>query len=531
MDARYRHRWGRPAALAVAGLLVLVGATPVAAPAPAAAQVAGQGSWETTAPLSVPRYDHTTTLMEDGRVLAVAGRRIVPDEPVTLLRSAEIYNARTEVWGPGGNLQDARWSHTATLLGDGRVLVAGGFGDPYLSGSNAQPVLDSVEIYDPSSRTWTTAASMGTRRALHSAILVPDGRVMVAGGRTCDQPPPAACNFTFRTDSVEFYDPATDTWTPGAPLAVARHTTSPALLASGEVLIPAGFTPFGSGNNADRYDPATATTTLTGNLNVARARQGAMVLDDGRVLVAAGFGGENTSEIYDPATDTWTLTGNVAAARRFNFFFTVLPDGRALIAGGQVPGEGVTTSAELYDPASGEWSPAASMTEAHGSGSSLSFTQEAVLLSSSPTAFEARPQACGDNCGKVLVAGNSVTGSVELYTPGPIDTAGPLVEIDDTVPAGGTEAQVGTSIRCPEGQQYLVEVELTQGESTAAGSARGTCTGTVQDLDVAVRTNGATLANGPGEACVTLRSAPPRARSTGEPTEVCEPVTIVVRSS
>ena len=405
----------RRAAVAVAALLVATLAPSGLGTSPAGAQAAGEGTWEATGSLSVPRYDHTTTLLASGKVLAAAGRT-APGSGGELLTSAEVYDPHSERWRETGSLQDARWSHTATLLPDGRVLVAGGFGEPYQGGSNAQPVLDTAEIYDPRTGTWSQTGSMTTRRALHTAILLPDGRVLVAGGRTCDQPPPTACNFTFRSDTAEIYDPATGTWTPTGSLTIARHTTSSVLLPSGEVLVPAGFTSAGNGTTADRYDPGTGTWSSTSPLNVGRARQGAMLLPDGTVLVASGFGGGNTAETYDPASDTWTLTGNMAG-NRFNFDFAVLPNGKALVAGGGFSGQGPSATAELYDPATRQWSSAGEMPEVHGSTSSLSSTQQAVVLSSDPWVFEARPQACAPNCGKVLVVGDNPTGAVALYTP------------------------------------------------------------------------------------------------------------------
>ena len=519
MNVRSRSRV--VAALVVALLAAL--APSGMGPNPADAQTPGAvGVWETTGSLSVPRYDHTTTLLESGEVLAAAGRRVAGAEPPTLLQSAELYNPRTETWSPTGSLAEARWSHTATLLQDGTVLVAGGFGDPYAAGSNTQPVLASAEIYDPDTGTWSPTGSLNTRRALHTATLLVDGRVLVTGGRTCNEPPPVACNFTFRSDSAEIYDPSTGTWSPTGPLTIPRHTTSAVMLQSGGVLIPAGFTSAGNGTTADRYDPAAVASTETGPLNVGRARQGAMLLENGQVLVAAGFGAGVTSELYDPDTDTWSLTGELST-NRFNFFFTVLPDGRALIAGGAVPFQGVIASAEIYDPATGQWSPADDMNEPHGSSGSLSNSSEAIVLSSDPWSFEADPAVCGDNCGKVLVAGYSATGSAELYDPAV------SLEITDTVRSDGTRGQVTGSLTCPAGEVFLVEVELTQDGVTGQGKSRGTCTGTPQSYTANFTTGaGTSLSSGPAEACVTLNTAPRGARTTTHNVEVCEEVIVSI---
>jgi hypothetical protein len=144
-----------------------------------------------------------------------------------------------------------------------------------------------------------------------------------------------------------------------------------------------------------------------------------MLLHDGTVLVAGGFGGGNTSEVFDPTTNTWSLTaGTMGLPQRFNFSYAVLPNGKALVAGGATfPPASRPLSAELYDPATQQWSSAGTMSSEHGSSSSLANSDPAIVLSSSPWKLEDHPKRCGDSCGKVLVAGNSPTGAAELYTP------------------------------------------------------------------------------------------------------------------
>ena len=385
--------------------------------APAGAQTGTQGVWELTGPMTTARYDHTLTLLGNGRVLA-AGGRTQNVTPAVNFNTAEIFDPITERWTPTGPMNDYRWSHTATLLPDGRVLVAGGFGGSANSlTTNAQPVLNSAEIYDPATGQWTRTGSMNVRRALHVAELLPDGRVLVAGGRTCNQAPPATCDFTFRTNTAEIYNPATGRWTQVANMNVARHTTGSVVLLDGRVAVPAGFTPDGNGINGDIYDPATGAWTLTGNLNVGRARQGAMLLGDGRVFVAFGFGGGSTTEIYDPASNTWSLGPSLASSSgRFNFAYQVLPDGKVMIASGQIPATGLSRSTDIYDPATNRWLPGGVMKDVHASSSSLSNSYEAVVLSARPTSYVADPYVCGRNCGKVLVAGYSPTGMSEMYT-------------------------------------------------------------------------------------------------------------------
>ena len=413
-------------AVALAGTALVVGAGPAAAV---------EGSWEATGALNQARIGQTATLLESGKVLVAGGRTAT-----AALTSAELYDPLTELFTLTGSMSTSRWSHTAILLQDGRVLVAGGF-TGFVAG-NAQAVTDTAEIYDPATGTWTPTGSMQTRRALHSMALLPDGRVLVAGGRTCTGPPPATCDFTFRTNTAEIYDPATGTWTPTGSMNAPRHTTTAAVLADGRVLIPGGFgapDPHDTSITADVYDPATGTWSLTGDLNFSRARQGAMALPDGTVVIGPGsrsttFGPpfvstiNDTSELYDPATDTWELTnGQPLLPGRFNFQQAVLPNGQALMAGGfggPAGSESVTQTAEVYDPATGTWLSAGTMTHQHGTSSSLTNTHNAVVLSANPWTFEFGA-ACGTNCGKVLVLGDSLTDPVaDLYTPtAPVPTS------------------------------------------------------------------------------------------------------------
>ena len=398
---------------AVLVVLVLAG-LPLLGSAGAQAQTTPQGSWELTGSLTTPRFDHTLTLLANGKVLAAAGRT---SPAGTVFNTAEVYDPITETWTPTGPMNDYRWAHTATLLPDGRVLVAGGFGGvPTGTGNNDQPVVNTAEIYDPATNTWTATGSMNVRRALHTATLLPNGQVLVAGGRWCPNAPPATCNFTFRTATAELYNPATGTWTPTGSMNEARHTTASVLLPDGRVLVPAGFTNAGNGFNGDIYNVATGTWTLTSNMNFARARQGAMLLQDGRVMVVGGFPATQTTEVYNPAINDWdfaaplTSTGN-----RFNYAYTVMPNGKVLVASGIAAGAPVRNTDE-YDPATNTWTPEAPMNDPHASSSSLSNSYRAVVLSASPTSYVADPYVCGRNCGKVLVAGWNATGSAELYT-------------------------------------------------------------------------------------------------------------------
>ena len=152
-------------------------------------------------------------------------------------------------------LNTGRFSHTATLLADGKVLVTGGFG------TSSGDQLASAELYDPATGTWTFTGTLNTARAIHTATLLPDGRVLVAGG----------FNDNIHLASAELYDPASGTWTVTHRLNQGRYLHTATLLPSGEVLVAGGISDVHSLASAEVYDPVTGTWTLTGRLNTARS--------------------------------------------------------------------------------------------------------------------------------------------------------------------------------------------------------------------------------------------------------------------
>ena len=141
------------------------------------------GRWKATGDLTTARAEHTATLLPDGKVLVAGG-----DD----LGSAELYDPATGMWTATGSMATARVFHTATLLSDGRVLVAGGYGE--------NGYLASAELYDPATGVWTATGSMATTRQWHTATLLPNGQVLVAGGRGSggNDPPQEARNYTIR---------------------------------------------------------------------------------------------------------------------------------------------------------------------------------------------------------------------------------------------------------------------------------------------------------------------------------------------
>ena len=341
--------------------------------------------WESTGSLNVPRAYHTATLLSDGKVLVAGGAAPRAIFPYPGLASAELYDPATGNWTFTGHLNDARLLHTATLLLNGKVLVAGGWPDHTHRG-----VLSGAELYDPATGNWTRTIGMNVPRTTHTATLLFDGRVLVVGA------PRGSPN------SAELYDPATENWSFTGSTTTPRfgyHTAT--LLPNGKVLVAAGY----DGNNhicanAELYDPATGTWTATGSLATARQDHTATLLGNGKVLVAGGTnnGTLASAELYDPATGNWTPTGSLNVAR-WRHTATSLCDGKVLVAGGAFRTTPLA-GAETYDPAMGTWTVTGSLNSARG-------LQTATLL---PFGF-------------VLVAGGSNNSGflvgAELYDPGP----------------------------------------------------------------------------------------------------------------
>lgn len=303
--------------------------------------VAHAAGWNPTGDSVYPHegYGSTATLLQDGRVLVVGGYDATsPDYGST---QAELYDPSTGTWAATTNANFGHYEHTATLLDDGRVLIAGGHRFISETGLLYE---GKAEIYDPSTATWTVTGSMSTGRVLHTATLLDNGQVLVAGGYNGGS---RYGNVVF--SSAELYDPATGTWSLTGSMNLRRFAHTMTKLSDGTVLVAGGARFPDSSNTAEVYDSDAGTWSFTGTMNFAHSYQAATLLSDARVLVTGGGG--VPSETYDPATGAWSATGSMNIAREY-LAAVLLHNGKVLVVGGTGSS---STSAEIYNPHSGIW--------------------------------------------------------------------------------------------------------------------------------------------------------------------------------
>lgn len=290
--------------------------------------------------MTIARASHTATLLHDGKVLIAGGFG-----EAERLASAELYDPSTGVFTPTGNMTRARARHTATLLTDGRILIAGGVIDTQTGTYDV-----SAEIYDPVTGTFSATGNM-ISSGWHPATLLPGNKVLIA-----------------EDGNAEIYDPASGTFSLTAAYADPNQGgDTAALLLDGLVLVTGGCaTPQCNTTGAELYDPHSGRFSITGSSPGARLTGGptpASLLMDGKVLMVASndSGFPDDAQIYEPASGSFTDIGHTRAIHEFSTA-TRLPDGTVLIAGGQLPGGNGNVAVELYVPATSAFAPAANLT-------------------------------------------------------------------------------------------------------------------------------------------------------------------------
>ncbi len=348
--------------------------------------MAGSGAVYPTGSMSVARRNHTASLLPDGRVLVAGGFDNKNEPSVTF--SAEIYDPARGTWLPASPMSTPRAGHTASVLASGRVLVAAGWG----GSSN----LDSAEVYDPLRDTWTRTPSIpNANHNNHTATVLADGRVLLAGGHIFPQ----------AFSSVDIYDPVMNAWSSAAPVATRRTGHDATLLHDGRVLIVGGVNDMQNGiASVEAYHPVSGTWTSLNSMAAHRMYLVCTRLADGRVLVTGGYqnqhGTRNTAaaEVFNPVTGRWETLPSMSEAR-YNHASVLLPSGEVLVAGGQAD-TSVRSSTELFNPSSGAWRMSSSLLVARAEHTATLLLDGRALI-----------------VGGMADSGGTLTPTTEIYGP------------------------------------------------------------------------------------------------------------------
>lgn len=304
-----------PAVIAVLGALLVLEAGQ-------AAPVVGYRATP-IASMSTPRASHSATLLKDGSVLIAGG--CAADGCEAYAASSERFDPKRAAFLPAGSMQVGRSSHSAVALADGRVLITGGW--------TRNGVTASAELFDSSTNRFTPAGAMTVPRADHAVVTLPTGRILLIGGERATQ---------VALSSVEIYDPRDSSFRKVGELSVPRLSHAAMLLPDGRVLVVGGRSGRGlTLASAEIFDPATGRSTPTGSMLALRHKFGATVLPDGRFIVVGGSGSDasgaryTSTEIYDPATGAFSAGPELGRARyKLRGGVATLANGDVLVAGG-----------------------------------------------------------------------------------------------------------------------------------------------------------------------------------------------------
>lgn len=357
----------RRSLVVVASLLLILWAP--FAPAKPGRGATAAFAWSLLAPMHQGRIEHTATQLRDGRVL-VTGGEYIEGTWWHVLDSVEIYDPTSQTWTTAAPLNDSRSGHTATLLANGKVMVVGG---QTMDGSTKEP-LASVEVFTPHSGRWVHIAPLNEARVGHSVTELTDGRVLVVGG--------VGKNGLARP---EIFDPRTGRWTPAAPLATARRGHTAVRMEDGRVLVAGGLGDDGVLASVELYDPSSNKWIPAPAMHEARDQHAAALLPDGKVLVTGGyqlFGYAEAEldgcEVYDPVRNEWKAIDALTTARR-GHSLTVLQSGQVVVIGGAQQTHTVSTP-EVLASRGDEWKDLPQLPERLYGAATLLTAPDSVLV-------------------------------------------------------------------------------------------------------------------------------------------------------
>ncbi|CAF3491690.1 unnamed protein product [Adineta steineri] len=297
------------------------------------------GRWSTTGSLAIGRTEHTSTLFSDGRVIVVGGREGA--------NTVEIYNPATRTWSRGASMNNARSTYTATLLPDGRLFVAGGW---YYNTASK-----TAEIYNPVSDSWTAISNMTFGRYGHAAVYLPApmNKILVMGGYGDSTAP-------LPLQSCELYDLVSNKWITTTSMINVRVYFTATYLPSMNVVVAIGGGYFGS--VVEMFTVSTLQWTQSSNTIApyALSPKGTL-LPNGQFLLAGDGYSNGGTYLFNPATKLFTFAANTIQLRN-EASVTLLPSGSVLLTGGfnTTTGQPIR-SAEVYDYQLNMWRSVADM--------------------------------------------------------------------------------------------------------------------------------------------------------------------------
>jgi len=319
------------------------------------------GTFSPTGNMNSPRAFHTSTLLPDGTVLITGGEQ---SDVLPLLKTAEIYNPATGQFTLAAHLMTiARESHTATLLPNGKVLIVGG---------------KQADTYDPSTQVFTQTPNSPTNRKSHAAVLLPAGTVLITGGYVGRQP----------VGDAWLYTPSTNKFTLlAATMLIPRANHAMTLMLNNMVLVTGGFSGTSPHDQVDIFDPVQQTFTAARKMLYHRSNHDALLLPNGKVYVVGGTTLESgflaTNEVYDPSANNWTADG-VMAENRTGMTATLLQNGNVLVAGG-LTGNLTLQTAEILDPVTHAFTSLGNMQVARNLHTDTLLADGSVLLAAGST--------------------------------------------------------------------------------------------------------------------------------------------------
>lgn len=387
------------------------------------------GTWSYTGSMAAGRSIHTATLLGSGKILVAGGGP----------NTAELWDPATGLWTSAGTINATNTkinSHTATTLSDGTVLVAGGKNQSAVAVSN-------VDVYTPATNSWAPKTSMSAPRVGHYAALMANNQVFVVGGDTTK----AAC---------ELFTPAgsgAGTWAAAAPLPSGRTSFAGAQLSNKDVLITGGIVSSAASSLTHLYSGGA--WTAVGSMLTARQSHTAVTLPSGAVLVAGGKDASNTvqvaAEVFNPTPATWSSHASMATARTLHVVVQPRNGYVAEIGGsGQLIGSSLS-SAELLDPCGGvvtddgnSCTIDACDPQAGPQSGVVTHTANSSLVGTycnGTNACSTTPRTC-DAAGKCNAQSATV---IDDKNPCTVDACSPTAGVTHTLAAAGTQCGAGSA--------------------------------------------------------------------------------------